>query len=84
MAEGKKISEEVIEKKLMSFNNTQDSVQALSLWIMHNKSHHQKIVDTWLKVLRRGWYYWHPTHFVTIGSTLPSSQGLTHFPKAWG
>lgn len=47
------MSEELIEKKLMSFNNSQDSVQALSLWVMHNKSHHQKIVDTWLKVLRK-------------------------------
>jgi len=52
-AKRKKVSEEAIEKKLLSFNSTQESVQALSLWIMHNKAHHQKIVDTWLKVLKK-------------------------------
>ncbi|XP_052793995.1 regulation of nuclear pre-mRNA domain-containing protein 2-like isoform X2 [Mya arenaria] len=50
---GKKLSGELIEKKMMSFNSTQESVQAMSLWIMHNKAHHQKIVDTWLKVLKK-------------------------------
>ena len=63
MAEGKKISEELIEKKLMSFNSTQESVQALSLWIMHNKAHHQKIVDAWLTVMRKGVYNFTPPTF---------------------
>lgn len=50
---GKNISSELIEQKLVLFNSSQESVQAMSLWIMHNKSHHQKIVDTWLKVLKK-------------------------------
>ncbi|KAL4227712.1 Regulation of nuclear pre-mRNA domain-containing protein 2 [Mactra antiquata] len=48
----KELSEDAIEKKLSKFSSTQDSVQAMSLWIMQHKSHHQKIVDTWLKVLK--------------------------------
>lgn len=54
MADSKgKISSELIEQKLILFNSSQESVQAMSLWIMHNKAHHQKIVDTWMKVLKK-------------------------------
>ena len=48
-----KISSEFIEQKLVLFNSSQESVQAMSLWIMHNKAHHKKIVDSWIKVLRK-------------------------------
>ncbi|XP_060565021.1 regulation of nuclear pre-mRNA domain-containing protein 2-like isoform X2 [Ruditapes philippinarum] len=48
-----KISSEFIEQKLILFNSSQESVQAMSLWIMHNKAHHKKIVDSWIKVLRK-------------------------------
>ncbi|XP_045216267.2 regulation of nuclear pre-mRNA domain-containing protein 2-like isoform X2 [Mercenaria mercenaria] len=48
-----KMSSELIEQKLILFNSSQESVQAMSLWIMHNKAHHQKIVDSWIKVLRK-------------------------------
>ncbi|KAK3601074.1 hypothetical protein CHS0354_029301 [Potamilus streckersoni] len=48
-----KFSDEGIEKKLTSFNNTQDSVQTLSLWIIHHKAHHQKIVEQWLNVFKK-------------------------------
>ena len=56
-----KLNEEAIEKKLKSFNNSQDSVQAVSLWIMHHKAQHRKIVDTWLKVMRASKYISPPT-----------------------
>ena len=48
-----KVNEEAIERKLTSFNNSQDSVQGVSLWIMHHRAQHRKIVDVWLKVMRK-------------------------------
>ncbi|KAH9520157.1 Regulation of nuclear pre-mRNA domain-containing protein 2 [Bulinus truncatus] len=47
------INEESVEKKLKTVNNTQDSIQSLSLWIIHHKSHHSKIVELWMKVLKK-------------------------------
>ena len=47
------LNEESVEKKLKTVNNTQDSIQSLSLWIIHHKSHHDKIVELWLKVLKK-------------------------------
>lgn len=48
-----KTSEENIEKKMENVSNTQDSVQNLSLWIIHHKSHSKRIVDVWFKVLKK-------------------------------
>lgn len=51
--EAEKLNEKSIEKKLKTFNSSQESVNAVSLWIMHNRAHHRKIVDIWLKVMRK-------------------------------
>ncbi|KAG8186696.1 hypothetical protein JTE90_014768 [Oedothorax gibbosus] len=47
------LSESNLEKKFKDVTNTQDSIQTLSLWLLHHKSHHQKIVASWMKVLQK-------------------------------
>lgn len=46
-------SESNLTKKFTTVANTQDSVQTLSLWLLHHRAHHRKIVDTWIKVLKK-------------------------------
>ncbi|KAK7011650.1 regulation of nuclear pre-mRNA domain-containing protein 2 [Biomphalaria glabrata] len=57
------LNEESVEKKLKTVNNTQDSIQSLSLWIIHHKSHHAKIVELWMKVLKKTVQ---PSHRLTL------------------
>ncbi|GBN34895.1 Regulation of nuclear pre-mRNA domain-containing protein 2 [Araneus ventricosus] len=47
------LSDSVLEKKFQGAANTQDSIQTLSLWLLHHKAHHQKIVTAWMKVLQK-------------------------------
>ena len=44
-------SEESFEKKLADLNNSQQSIQQLSLWLIHHRKHYQKIVSVWQKEL---------------------------------
>ena len=48
------LSESSLEKKLSGCVNTQDSIQSLSLWILHHKNHHKRIVQLWMKALEKG------------------------------
>ncbi|XP_023227131.1 regulation of nuclear pre-mRNA domain-containing protein 2-like isoform X1 [Centruroides sculpturatus] len=48
-----KLNEEKLEKKFQLVTNSQDSIQTLSLWILYHKSQHKKIVDIWLKTLKK-------------------------------
>ena len=45
-----------VEKKLLAATNTQESVQSLSMWALHHKTQHEKIVGIWFKVLKMGMY----------------------------
>lgn len=56
------LNESNLVKKLISLTNTQDSVQTLSLWILHHRAHHRKIVDIWAKVLKKS----KPSHRLTM------------------
>lgn len=47
------LSENNLEKKFQAVTNTQDSIQTLSLWLLHHKAHHHKIVASWMKVLQK-------------------------------
>lgn len=38
-------------KKLTDLNNSAQSIQSLSLWLIHHRKHHQSIVKTWFKEL---------------------------------
>lgn len=40
-------------KKLSELNNSQQSIQTLSLWLVHHRKHSKTVVDLWLKDLRK-------------------------------
>lgn len=44
-------SEASLLKKIQELNNTQQSVQTLSLWLIHHRKHSNTIVKTWLNEL---------------------------------
>jgi regulator of Ty1 transposition protein 103 len=44
-------SEASVIKKIQELNNTQQSVQTLSLWLIHHRKHAKSIVQIWLKEL---------------------------------
>lgn len=45
-----------LDKKFGDLTNTQQSVQTLSLWIIHHRKHCKTIVQNWLKELQKGEY----------------------------
>lgn len=47
-------TESVFIKKLVDLNNTSQSIQTLSLWLIHHRKHHAQIVKIWLKELMKG------------------------------
>lgn len=47
-------SESALEKKLSELSNSQQSVQTLSLWIIHHRKHSGTIVRVWHKELKKG------------------------------
>ncbi|CAH2283790.1 regulation of nuclear pre-mRNA domain-containing 1A isoform X2 [Pelobates cultripes] len=46
-------SEAALEKKLSELSNSQQSVQTLSLWLIHHRKHSQVIVTVWDRELRK-------------------------------
>jgi regulator of Ty1 transposition protein 103 len=44
-------SESSLQEKFQELNSTQQSVQTLSLWLIHHRKHSRTIVNTWLKEL---------------------------------
>ena len=49
----KAFDEAAAEKKFINAKNTQESIQGVSSWAMQHKSHHEKIVEVWLNVLKK-------------------------------
>lgn len=47
------IDQNLLEKRLESLRDTQESVQGLSLWCQANKRHSSAIIETWLKILKK-------------------------------
>uniref|UniRef100_A0A9J7XQE2 Regulation of nuclear pre-mRNA domain containing 1B n=1 Tax=Cyprinus carpio carpio TaxID=630221 RepID=A0A9J7XQE2_CYPCA len=47
-------SESALEKKLSELSNSQQSVQTLSLWIIHHRKHASFIVRVWHRELKKG------------------------------
>lgn len=45
-----------LEKKLSELNNSQQSIQTLSLWLIHHRKHHKTIVQVWFRELKKGKY----------------------------
>ncbi|CAH2292173.1 Hypothetical predicted protein [Pelobates cultripes] len=46
-------TEPALEKKLSELSNSQQSVQTLSLWLIHHRKHAANIVSVWHRELRR-------------------------------
>ncbi|TRZ01709.1 hypothetical protein DNTS_003595, partial [Danionella cerebrum] len=46
-------SEPALEKKLSELSNSQQSVQTLSLWLIHHRKHSKTIVKVWYNELKR-------------------------------
>ncbi|KAJ8260084.1 hypothetical protein GJAV_G00176870 [Gymnothorax javanicus] len=46
-------SESALEKKLSELSNSQQSVQTLSLWIIHHRKHSSSIVNVWHRELKK-------------------------------
>lgn len=42
-------TEAALEKKLSELNNSQQSIQTLSLWLIHHRKHHSTIVKIWYR-----------------------------------
>jgi len=46
-------SEDNFVKKLGDLNNSQQSIQTLSLWLIHHRKHSKTIVEIWMKELKK-------------------------------
>ena len=47
-------SENNLTKKYNELNGTQQSIQTLSLWLIHHRKHARTIVQVWLRELKKG------------------------------
>lgn len=55
-------SDSNLAKKLSDLNNSQQSIQTLSLWLIHHRKHCSTIVDVWLRELKKA----HPKRKLTF------------------
>lgn len=47
-------TENALIKKLIELNASQQSIQTLSLWLIHHRKHYASIVKSWFKELMKG------------------------------
>lgn len=47
-------TETALIKKLLELNASQQSIQTLSLWLIHHRKHYANIVKSWYKELMKG------------------------------
>jgi len=52
-AGGKPIDEATAEKKFLSVKGSQESIQMLSMWMLHHKAQHERIVSLWLNAVKK-------------------------------
>lgn len=50
-------TENALIRKLQELNPSQQSIQTLSLWLIHHRKHHAAIVKTWFKEMLKGQFY---------------------------
>lgn len=48
------LNQKAFERKLQNMSSTQDSVQTVSLWMIHHKKHAEDMVAVWLEQLKKG------------------------------
>lgn len=47
-------TESALIKKLVDLNPSQQSIQTLSLWLIHHRKHHSHITKSWYNEMRKG------------------------------
>lgn len=47
-------TENALVRKLQELNSSQQSIQTLSLWLIHHRKHHAIVVKTWFKEILKG------------------------------
>lgn len=47
-------TESAFERKLAELNQSQQSIQGLSAWLIHHRKHHSQIVKCWYKEFLKG------------------------------
>lgn len=47
-------TENALVRKLQELNSSQQSIQTLSLWLIHHRKHHAVVVKTWFKEILKG------------------------------
>jgi regulator of Ty1 transposition protein 103 len=47
-------TEAALVKKLSDLNSSSQSIQTLSLWLIHHRKHHSNITKVWMKELQKG------------------------------
>jgi regulator of Ty1 transposition protein 103 len=57
-------TEAALEKKLSELNNSQQSIQTLSLWLIHHRKHHSTIVKIWFKEFTKSMLISTPTYCI--------------------
>ena len=48
------LNQKAFERKLQNMSSTQDSIQTVSLWMIHHKKHAEDMVAVWLEQLKKG------------------------------
>lgn len=48
------LNQKAFERKLQNMSSTQDSVQTVSLWMIHHKKQADDMVAVWLEQLKKG------------------------------
>nr|XP_027198516.1 regulation of nuclear pre-mRNA domain-containing protein 1B-like [Dermatophagoides pteronyssinus] len=46
-------TQQAFEKKLNELNSSQQSIQTVSLWLIHHRKHYKSIVQTWFQSLKK-------------------------------
>jgi len=52
-------TESAFERKLAELNSSQQSIQGLSMWLVHHRKHHQTIAKVWYKEFLKGKSFCH-------------------------
>lgn len=52
-------TESALVKKLVDLNASQQSIQTLSLWLIHHRKHHPVIVKVWFKEMCKGMFFFY-------------------------
>ncbi|KAK0169077.1 hypothetical protein PV327_002823 [Microctonus hyperodae] len=76
---------EFFEKRLQALKDSQESIQSLSSWCLERRTHHKKIVATWLQVLKKVKVEHRLTLFYLANDVIQYSKRKNfEFVESWG